>query len=131
MLRSLFSPRPKYLRVFLYENGKPLSADTLHDEQIQHLRLAILEHWKTSPQSAIFFDCVAYEHVSWFKKSRGTEFNIECFLRDSDAITGQRRTRIPEHFMDNLLNTKIGLHPQDTVFRKWKHPIEAEFRLPS
>lgn len=128
---SIFSKQPKYLRVILYENGKPLDIEKLYDDQIKELRLAILKLWETPKQSAIMFDCMVYEHPSWFRRTKDTEFNVECFIHDPNTIPGQRRIRIPKLYQDKFAGRKMTITPEDTVFRKWKHPIHAEFVVPS
>lgn len=128
MFKSIFTP--KYLRVILYEQGKPLDLNRLQDDQLNQLRKAILQHFKTNPQGSLVYDCLVYEHHSWFTKSRGTEFNLECFLKDREQLSGQRAIRFPKHLLDTIVNKKLTILPEDTVYRKWKHPIQVEFRLP-
>ena len=126
-----FSKQPNYLRVVLYEKGKYVDLDKLHPEQLELLRKAILEHWKTSPQSAVFFDCQVYERRSWCQKQSASEFNIECYNRNSDRVVGYDQIPIARLYTEKMTHKKFTLSPEENIFYKWPQPITAEFYTPS
>lgn len=129
-MKNIFSRTPKHLTVHVFQNKEPMNLEKLTDSMLQNLRVAILEHWKTSSTSVLEFDCEVYEVHSWWRRSPPLEIELKAYIRDPTMIVVKKKTRIPQLYLDKMLNRRFTVTPEDTVFQKWKHPVEVEFRRP-
>ena len=130
-MKNIFSRTPKYLTAHVYQNKESVNLEKLTDSMLQNLRIAILEHWKTSSTSVLEFECEVYEINSWWRPAPPLQIEIRAYLRDAEMIVGKKKTRIPQLYLDKMLNRRFLLTPEDTVFQKWKAPVEVEFRRPA
>ena len=118
---------PKSLKVTVTQKNEPVNLDRLSDSMLQNLRASILTLWKTSPSSVLEFDCDAYEHVGFFRKEKGLYLEVSCYLRDPSKMTGRKSHRFPKHYLEKMEGVRFTVHPEDTPFMKWKHPVEVVF----
>lgn len=130
-MKNIFSRTPKYLTAHVYQNREPVNLEKLTDSMLQNLRIAILEQWKTSSSSVLEFECEIYEINSWWRPAPPLQIEIRAYLRDPEMIVGKKNTRIPQLYLDKMLNRRFVITPGDAVFQKWKPPVEVEFRRPA
>ena len=109
---------PKSLKCQIYENGVPLDLNMCTDTELEDLADAIIVHWKTPENSAIWFNTAIYEKHSWFKPSKNS-IEIECFKFDLYTESRTRQLDISKLYIDKMIGKRFKISPKNTLMRKW------------
>lgn len=122
----MFSWTPKTLKCQIYENGILLDLKSCTDAELQELIDCIFPLWKTSTQSALWFDIDVYEKHHLFKEKTIT-MEVACFTLNPDSFPARKQVSISAVKYDKMVGRKFSIQPKNTLCHKWKYPVEVAF----
>lgn len=117
---------PKTLKCQIYENRNLLDLNTCSDSTLENFADAIMIHWRTPDNSAIWFDVEIYEKQYWFKPSKNC-LEVVAFKRDTYEISGRKQVDISKLYIDKMVGKKFKIKPKDTIFHTWTENMEVMF----
>ena len=117
---------PKTLKCQIYENNALLDLRQCTDAELEALVECIYPLWKTSKNSAIWFDVDVFEKYHLFKQPTRT-IEVGCYVHNLNSYNPRKQVSISRAHYDRLVGKKFPIQPRNIVFRKWVSPMEVAF----